>query len=318
MDTDWHILKRLTLRAGLRLNTLYFQTDDQLGNFAAPATRPQDQFIQGYRRSASGTVLSPRASASYDFSPRWSLNLAYGEGFRSPQARTLEEGQRTPFTKVRSGDFGLRLTPFRGARLQTGIYASWLSDDIAFSAQDASLTRVGPTRRSGFYINWVSKSAQLGMLAISLTGTDAIILQPPPPSVEEPSVPFVENQRLPFVAPWVARIDMGSPAFTLAQWSEDFLMFKIGAAFSYTSPRPLPFAGASPSYALVDTNVELSWRKWSLRLGGQNIFNQEYAAFESIYTSDFNPNDNQQTRVPQRHIAAGQGRTLMLTLGYGL
>ena len=98
------------VRTGLRADVLSYGIDDALAN-RPPPTRSPDSTIVGYRRSALGIALNPRLSAALPFEwdgHRASVMVAYGQGFRSPQARTLEDGERAPFTRVHSADIGVR------------------------------------------------------------------------------------------------------------------------------------------------------------------------------------------------------------------
>ena len=61
---------------------------------------------------------------------RWlTVHSAYGEGFRSPQARTLDDGEQTPFAKVRSADIGARASVDEVFEISVSGYHTRLSDD---------------------------------------------------------------------------------------------------------------------------------------------------------------------------------------------
>src|SRR5690606_33528847 len=107
LDLDLRITDYVRLRGGVRGDALFYDVDDRLGNFI-PGGRP-DSYLVGYRRSAFGVAAGPRASIEVRPIEPLALMIAYGEGYRSPQARQLVDGERAPFTKVRSGDVGFRL-----------------------------------------------------------------------------------------------------------------------------------------------------------------------------------------------------------------
>ena len=79
----------------------------------------------------------------------WVVFNAYGEGYRSPQARTLEDGEQAPFTKVRSADLGFELSQDDSWSVRLGGYWTSLSDDVVFDAREGRLERVGESRRLG-------------------------------------------------------------------------------------------------------------------------------------------------------------------------
>ncbi|MBM4360822.1 MAG: TonB family protein, partial [Deltaproteobacteria bacterium] len=141
-DLDWTFSEYLRVRAGLRADVLSYDIEDRLGNFA-PLTRPQESFITGFRRSAFGVASGPRTSAEVKPLEWLSVLAAYGEGYRSPQARLLEDGEVAPFSKVRSAEFGLRLNWGDPLRLSVGGFYTHLSDDVAFDAAEGRLERIG-------------------------------------------------------------------------------------------------------------------------------------------------------------------------------
>src|SRR5690606_34496826 len=137
-DLDWQFGSRVHLRAGLRAAALSYDVNDRLGNYA-PLVRPQDQIVPGFRRSAMGATVGPRSSFEVKVLEWLRVLGSYGEGYRSPQARTLQDGERAPFAKVRSTDGGVRLRfgePFD--LLLTGYY-TYLSDDVVFEAEQGRL-----------------------------------------------------------------------------------------------------------------------------------------------------------------------------------
>src|SRR5690606_8223281 len=191
-----------------RADVLSYESDDRLGNFV-PAVRPSDAYIQGHRRSAMGVAAGPRASVEVRPVPWISLLAAYGQGYRSPQARTLDDGESAPFTKVHSGDVGVKFRFGEELELTCEGFFTRLSDDIAFDASEARLERIGATQRLGGTLYALSHPAEWMVTALSLTAVDATLLEPPPATAEEPAPPYVSGQRVPYVPPFVARVDSG-------------------------------------------------------------------------------------------------------------
>ena len=311
-DSEWHLGRYVRARLGFRADVLSYDIEDRLGNFA-PLTRPDDQFIVGFRRSALGTAWGPRTSVELKPLPWLSFLAAYGEGYRSPQARTLEDGERAPFTKVRSADIGLRFDWGEQLQVTVGGYATRLSDDIAFEAGEGRLERIGATRRMGAVIHALAKPADWLTGALSLTYVDAILLEPPPATAEEPDPPFEKGQNLPFVPPLVVRADLGAKR---SLWSigDKPLVGNTGLGFSLLSPRPLQFGGKADTLALLDASAGVTWGPVTLSVEVFNLLNAEYAASEFNFASDWDPNDGVRPRTPQRHIAAGAPRSWLVSL----
>ncbi len=316
-EVDFAFFERLRLRAGFRGDLLLYDIDDNLGN-RTPRFR-RETTIDGYRRSAAGLAAGPRLSATYTLLPGLDLLAAYGEGYRSPQARILEDGETAPFTKVRSVDLGLRAsteTVLGRFASSAGFFYTHLSDDIAFEAREGRAEAVGPSQRLGAQgslrwepLDWLFTQA-------SLTFVRATLLSPPPPSAEDPDPPFVSGQALPFVAPWLYRQDLGARQ-ALGTWLGQALTVFGGAGYTYLGSRPLPFATAAAPVHLLDARAGVEVGRVTFDLNALNLLNLNYAASEFAFPSNWTPNA-QSSRLSERHIAAGPPLTLMANLGVRL
>jgi TonB family protein len=315
-DLDWRLWRVLSLRLGARADVLAYQIDDRLGN-RVTLTRPDDTFIVGFRRSALGVVTGPRASVELRPLPLVALRAAYGEGYRSPQARTLDDGEDAPFTKVRSADLGLLLGDPADYQLTLGGYYTWLSDDVAFEAEEGRLERIGATRRLGAVARLEAHPAPWLVGAASLTYVDAELLEPPPATPDEPQPPFARGQNLPFVPPLVVRVDLGASPTLAADVGGEPLEARLGLGWSWLSPRPLPYGESSRAVGLLDASASLGWGALTLTLEAFNLLDQQHAASELNFPSSWDP-DAPRSRTPARHFAAGPPRALMLTLGVSL
>lgn len=314
-DVDTYITHHVRARVGFRADVLSYDVDDRLGNFT-PLVRPRETYIVGFRRSAMGLVWGPRASAEVMPLDWLSLRGAYGEGYRSPQARTLEDGEEAPFTKVRSADLGARFDWADPLRLTVAGYYTHLSDDVAFDASEGRLERVGETRRLGVVAYMESRPAPWLVESLSVTYVDASLLEPPPATAEEPQPPFERGQSLPFVPPVVLRMDLGA-RHALGAFGKQALVGKAGAGFSFLSPRPLPYGESADPLALLDASLGVSWRPLELDFELFNVLDSRYAAVEYNFASSWDP-AAPRTRTPEQHIAAGAPRTWLVTLGVQL
>ena len=313
-DLDLSIWEPLKVRVGFRSDLLSFNVNDRLSNFP-PLTRPQNNFIPGYRRSAMGLAVGPRASIEWQVNQDLTALIAYGEGYRSPQARTLEDGESAPFSKVHSADLGLRYQKDRVLELTLGGYATYLSDDIAFEASEGRLERIGATQRYGAVFHVLSRPFTWLIGTLSATYVNATLLEPPPATAEEPQPFFVEGQQLPFVPPLVIRADIGTQNTLLNHLAGSPLRLSTGVGVSHLSPRPLPFDERSAAVSLLDVSTTLSWGIFELSFELYNALDLQYAALEYSYPSDWQPNDGLRPRTPARHISAGAPRIWMISLG---
>jgi iron complex outermembrane recepter protein len=316
-DIKWVFNEYATLRTGLRVDALSYEINDRLGNFV-PLTRPQDSFITGFRRSALGLAWGPRTSIEVKPLSWWSVFASYGEGYRSPQARLLEDGEETPFTKVKSADFGTRFDWGAPLRIVLGGYHTHLSDDVAFDASEGRLERIGATQRRGVFTHIHTHPFPWLLGSISATFVDAELLGPPPASAEEPYPAFTKGQQLPFVPPLVIRADIGTHCVLVDQLGQYPLESRFGLGFSYLSPRPLPYNEFADPVSLLDLSVSIEWGLLDLSFELYNVFNSQYAAVEYSFPSDWDPNDGLRPRTPMRHTAAGAPLSWMLSLGVSL
>lgn len=300
----------LSIRVGARADLLTYEVDDRLGNFIPEFRR--DSYIVGYRRSALGVAAGPRTSVVVRPLSWLSILAGYGEGYRSPQARTLEDGESAPFTKVRSADAGVRFEA--GERLTVRATGYWtrLSDDVAFDPRDGRLERVGATRRAGGVLHVEARPLPGLVASGSATYVDAELLEPPPASAADPQPPFQAGQSLPYVPPWVLRLDVGGHR-ELARLKDLPVEGRIGVGYSFLSPRPLPNALFASRVSLFDASAGVSWGPVGLSLDVFNLFDQRYAAVEYAFASHWDP-DAPRSRLPARHTSAGSPRTVMLTL----
>lgn len=311
-DADWRITRYVRVRGGVRADVLYYDLDDALGNFFPAFAR--ETHIVGFRRTALGAAFGPRATLEVNPLPWLDLLASYGEGYRSPQALQLEEGENAPFAKVRAAEGGFRLHPW-GERLSlTGAgYATFLSTDLAFDPQDGRLERIGPTSRRGFVAHVLAKPWRWLIGSVSVTYVHATLDEPPPATAEDPAPAFEPGQLLPYVPPVVVRADVGVVR-DLMSFGGGELQGRLGAGLTFLSPRPLPYARFADPVALLDLSASARWRWIELGLDVFNVIGREYAATEYSFVSDWHPGEIP-SLVPARHFSAAAPRTFLGTLG---
>jgi iron complex outermembrane recepter protein len=302
--------KHLRLRGGARADLLFFDVDDRLGNFI-PAAGIKSHIV-GFRRTATGVVYGPRATLEADPASWLRLSASYGEGYRSPQARQLEEGEQAPFAKVRSYELGATLKEGQQGSLTFAAYQTKLSYDLAFHAEEGRLERIGPTTRRGLVGYALLNPASFLHVGLSATYVHATLDSPPVPTPENPNPPYVSGQSLPYVPPLVVRTDLGAKG-SLGKLAGRELQWRAGYGTTFLSSRPLPYGHSSPPVFLVDVLAGLR-RDWlELSIDVTNLLGVTYAdteyAFVSYWRTTAVP-----SRLPARHITAGAPRALFANL----
>jgi TonB family protein len=316
VDLDWDFSKYFNVKGGVRADLLFFDINDNLGNFV-PDFRPQT-FIPGFRRTAAGIVAGPRLALTGKPTEWFDIIGAYGEGFRSPQARTLVDGEIAPFSKVRSLDVGVRFRLFPEEQLNLTLtgYRTWLDNDVFFEAAEGRLENIGPTSRTGFVFYAVTQPLPWLVGSLSVTYVRAVLEGPPPPTVENPTPAFGDGDLLPFIPPWIVRLDLGAGDDLVDLWKYP-LHGHLGLGYTFIGSRPLPFSQSASPFSILDLSARLSW--WFLEVGFQvfNLLDKQYAGNEFVFVSDWNP-DATGSRIPARHISAGRPRTFFFTIGIQL
>ena len=311
-DVDLRLGKFVQLRGGARADVLHYDIDDRLGNFIAPYQVASH--LVGHRRTATGVAAGPRATLVVTPRPWLSTFVAYGQGYRSPQARQLEEGERAPFAKVHSVEGGLKLAPRwrRPLHFTAAGFGTFLGNDLAFDPEDARLEKIGPTRRAGMVAALHARPLPWLLTAASVTYVHAILAAPPPATADNPNPPYRAGQLLPYVPPVVVRADIGLDK-ELIKLGRSPLALRVGAGFSFLSRRPLPYGQFSDPVYLLDASAGLRWSIVELGVDAFNILARQYAATVYSFVSDWHTQPVP-SRLPARHFAAGPPTTVLGTL----
>jgi outer membrane receptor protein involved in Fe transport len=297
------------LRGGGRADLLVYDLNDRLGNFIPVFQR--QQHIVGFRRTAVGVAAGPRATLEVEPVDWFTVLASYGEGYRSPQALQLEEGENAPFTKVRAMELGAKFKPGGGDRvtLTTAGYVTFLSNDLAFDPGENRLERIGPTRRAGVAAHLLAHPTSWSLASLSVTYVNAVLTAPPAATASNPTPPYVPGQLLPYVPPIVVRADASvNREFTL--FGKVHLDARAGAGFTFLSPRPLPFGQFADPVALLDLTAGVRIGPVGLSLDVYNVLNTEYAATEYSFVSYWDTSSIP-SRLPARTFSAGAPRTFV-------
>lgn len=310
-DLDLRLGRFVRLRGGARADVLHYDIDDRLGNFIAPYQVASH--LVGHRRTATGVAAGPRVSLDVAPVPWVSLFAAYGQGYRSPQARQLDEGERAPFAKVHSAEGGARLSPLDGRlQISAAAFATFLAQDLAFDPEEARLEKIGPTRRAGAALQLLARPLPWLVAAASLTYVHAVLRAPPPATAENPVPAYLPGQLLPYVPPLVIRADLGIDR-DIAEIKGRPLGLKVGAGYSYLSKRPLPYGQFADPVHLLDASAGLRYGFVEVGVEAYNLLARRWAATEYNFVSDWGTRPVP-SLLPARHFSAGPPLSVMATL----
>ncbi|MEM9693441.1 MAG: TonB-dependent receptor [Myxococcota bacterium] len=292
LDIALHPLPRTVVRGGIRVDGLFFATEDALD--ASPEAR-----------KASGVHVGPKATV--DVAIRHDLHAlaSYGKGFRSPQARSLVDGESTPFTDVHAFEGGLRYNGGPALSVTAAGFASLLSDDLVFNESTSRNEAVPATLRAGGTVDMQNRVGEL-VHAFSVTYTRA--------SFRGSDSRFDEGDLVPFVPQVLLRSDV---AYTpvLATLLDRELRGHFGVGVDGLARRPLPFGEIGSDILLFDASMGLRLREVELRVDAQNLLDTRYNDAEFVYASNWGADPSP---LPRRHASVGSPLTVLGTLALHL
>jgi iron complex outermembrane recepter protein len=287
VDLELHPLRWLTLRGGVRLDGLSYRSVDHGAN------------AQGQARASQGLHVGPKVSLRVELARGLDLTASYGEGFRSPQARSLAESENTPFTTVRSTEAGARWTNAQFA-VSGAVFSTWLSDDLVFDQATVRNERVPATQRSGFTADATWQPKPWAALNVNTTYTRA--------KFRASSAAYREGDLVPYAPQIVTRAD-ATVSPVLWEWRGRTLRPQLGAGLSYLGRRPLPYSQLGHHILLVDAQASLRFGEFAISVRAFNLLDSRWYDGEFLFASNWDPGQSA-SLVPSRHATVGAPRTV--------
>jgi iron complex outermembrane recepter protein len=291
VDVRLHPLRRVTLRAGLRADALSYMGEDRGGNAA------------GQTRSALGAQLSKRGTLDVGVLPGLRALASYGEGFRSPQARSLGDGETTPFTRVTSLEAGLRYGYLDLVRASAAVFYTHLSDDLVFDPTTVRNELVPATQRLGAAINVALEPLPDLLANASFTYARA--------TFDGDSGQYAKGDLLPYVPQVVARADAAFTPELEGVFAWGGLRGHLGIGATYLGRRPLPYAEFGRDTFLLDARAALRLGPVETALDVYNVLGADWYDGEFVYAAAFT---GSASLVPERHVTVGAPRAFVWSL----
>ncbi len=290
LDANLHPWRPVVLRGGLRLDNLSYTAQDT-GTGAG-----------GQARTSLGGQLSKRANVDINLVPGLNALLSYGEGFRSPQARSLSDGETTPFTRVVSYETGLRFRDETRFQSAIALYRTRLSDDLVFDQSSARNVSVPGTVRTGITANLTAAPNSWFVSSLSATYAHAVFA--------ERGGAYEVGDLLPYVPQYVVRSDLAVTP-VLGRVAGNKVESQLGVGLTYEGRRPLPYSEFGHDVFLADASVAVRVGNVRTSLDVFNLLNLNWFDGEFVYGSSF---AGAPSLVPTRHVSVGAPRTLFWTL----
>lgn len=295
-DTALHPFSKLAIRGGLRMDGVAYSAEDRVN--------AQGQPVPSQARAAQGARLGKKLTLDYGLLSQVHVLASYGDGFRSPQARSLSNGERAFLTEVTSTELGLRYAA--GKRLEgsiAGFYTD-LSKDLVFDPVTARNEAVPGTARRGLAVELTARASDLFLLSSSATYTHA--------SFTAGSDSYGKGDWLPYVPQLVVRTDAMAKK-KLAHLFDRDLEGRVGAGLEGLVGRPLPYGESGRNVLLVDATVGIRWKEVDLSVDVFNLLDASWYDGQFVYASNFSRSPSP-ARVPFSHVTVGPPRTLFFSL----
>jgi len=291
VDDALHLHPRLVIRGGLRVDTLAYGVVDRASN-------------PGPSRSSQSANLGKKITADVTVLRGLHVLGSYGDGFRSPQARSLANGQLSPFTKVQSFELGARFTLGRALSGSAALYTTSLSDDLVFDPVTARNEAVPGTRRVGGTVELTARAGDLLLLSSSATYTRA--------AFTGSNADYAEGDLLPYVPQLVVRSDAKIERTIARLFSRD-LVGRVGVGLDGVIRRPLPYGEIGQNVVLTDATIGVRLKEVELSLDATNLLDQPYYDGQFVFASNF-ARSTSPSRIPVRHVTAGPPRAFYASL----
>jgi len=291
LDLELRPIRRVRLRGGLRADELSFSSVDRGEN-------------AGSARTSQGMHLGKKGTLEVGLVEGVSAVASYGEGFRSPQARSLGNGETTPFTEVVSAELGVRMNDGERVRFATSVYRTALDQDLVFDEAASRNLPAPGSARLGFVADFVAEPAAWFTSAVGLTLTRA--------TFSESGGRFREGELVPFVPQLVVRTD-ASVNGGLGRFGERELTGRAGVATTFVHRRPLPYGEMGSDVMVVDARAGARLGEFELVGEVFNLLDREYHDGEFVYASSFE-RGAVASQLPARHVTAGAPRSFFVSL----
>lgn len=287
---------RFAVRGGIRADVLSYATEDAVATTAGTAAAQE--------RSAMGAHLGKKLTLDGTVLPQLHVLASYGDGFRSPQARSLSNGERTPFAEAMSFEGGVRYAEGKALSGSLAVFHTRLDKDLVFDQATARNEPVPSTARSGAALELMARPASWLTMASSVTYTRAVFTNS--------DATYQEGDLLPYVPQWVIRGDIVAKKTLARAWQRD-LEGRIGYGIESLVRRPLPYAEFGHDVFLVDMSAGMRLKEVELGVDVTNLLGADWYDGQFVYASNFGRSSTPNL-IPVRHVTVGTPRSIFVTL----
>jgi hypothetical protein len=289
VDAAIYPIPRFVIRGGTRLDSLSYSVTNHLGN-------------EGIEQTSQGLHVGNKATVDYAAGGGVHLLASYGEGFRSPEALRVSEGQSIPFTTIQSFEAGARVKGGKVWQASVVGFASWLSQELVFDALSrTSLPAPSSQRVGGSAVGTMRQ----GIFGSTLSATYARAVFTASDDL------FHSGDPVPYAPTVVVRDDTFVLA-PLGHVAESPVEGRFGVGVQGAFGATLPGGGQEIPAMYVDALAAASWRAFELSVNGMNLLDRRYYDAEYVYSSNFQKSAT--LPPPSAHVLVAPPASVFLTL----
>jgi len=296
IGADVGLFERVRIVPAVRLDLLHYRITSRVDDLGQVIAEPSTA-------SARAWVASPKAVADVTIARGWHGYLSYGRGFRSPQARGLDDGDIAPVTSADTVEVGTHLTRVRGLQVRAAAFASFIGNELVFDHVQAKFLASGSTRRLGgelvvevMPLRWLRLEADVTYADGRYTATNETI--PYAPRLLVAGGAYLDHR---------ATVGRGPAA-------GEPLAIAVGLRSWVLGPRPLPDQLVSHTAWVTDLVAELALGPLFVQLQVDNLFARPWRDGEFVFPSCFDPAEPC-SALPVRHVTAGTPWALRTLVG---
>jgi hypothetical protein len=316
VDADLRPLSFLTLRGGVRQEFYEYDILDNCftrGNFKPG--QPLDVNCPPYDRggprspsrriTATGQLLSPRATALIALPLGLTLTTSYGEGAISREPVSVAQDENAPFVKLRAMEGGLlargtvlgfdwigRVVGYRTKAERDQI----LDPNLGRATTTSATTRTGVVVAARATSRWLDEAASFTTVHPTFDDDGSLV----------PYTPLV-----------VGRSDTAIFGPLPVRFDDTALQGTLGLGIGYIGKRSLPFGQFSDPTLQIDASAYVRWRWLKLGVTVTNVTNRRFDLSQFFYASDFHSR-LYPTLTPAAHFTAAAPRIVLFSIEVAL
>ncbi len=301
LSADVGLWRRVRLVPAIRADAFWWTVTSRVDDEGLAVADPAAAHARAW-------VLSPKGALEITAAEGWRLYASYGRGFRSPQVRSVDDGDVAPMGKADTVEVGSHLFRVRWLDLRAAAFYTFVANEIVFDHVAAKFLSSGSTRRLGGELVVAIQPLRWLRAEGDVTYADGRYVSTGEPIPYAPR--WLVSGTVSVSHAWTAqRPASGRPGIPCA--------VSAGLRTWVLGPRPLPEGLTSHSAWVTDLVASLDVGAGFVEIGVDNLFGFHWRDGEFVFPSCFDPSAPC-SDLPVRHITAGTPWALRALAGIHL